>query len=76
MEYNEFWQDAGLTAIILAVIAGLLWIGSMIWVYRDARSRGINGLMSLLITALVGFTVWPLTILGWVFLRPKEQVHA
>jgi hypothetical protein len=76
MEYNEFWQDAGLAAIILAVVAALLWVGSLIWVYRDARSRGLSGLTSLLVTALVGFTVWPLTILGWVLLRPKERMHA
>ncbi|MEQ9438675.1 MAG: hypothetical protein RIG62_06485 [Cyclobacteriaceae bacterium] len=77
MEYNEsLWQDAGIAAIILAVVAGIIWIGSVIWVYRDGRSRGLSSLTSLIITALVGFTFWPLTVFGWVLLRPKERVHA
>ena len=76
MEYNEFWQDAGLAVIVLTVIAAVLWIGSLIWVYRDARNRGLSGVLSLLVTALVGFTAWPLTILAWVLLRPKERIHA
>lgn len=76
MEGNEFWQDAGLAAFILIGVAAILWIGSMIWVYRDARERGLGSIASLLVTALVGFTAWPLTVLGWVFLRPKERTHA
>ena len=77
MEYNEsLWQDAGIAAIILAVVAGVIWVGSLIWVYRDGKERGLSGLASLLVAALVGFTFWPLTILGWVLLRPKQRVHA
>ena len=76
MEGNEFWQDAGLAVFVLLGIAAVVWIGSMIWVYRDARERGLGGIASLLVTALVGFTAWPLTVLGWVILRPKERAHA
>ena len=76
MEGTEFLQDAGLAVFILIGVAALLWLGSLIWVYRDARDRGLGSIASLVITALVGFTAWPLTVLGWVFLRPKERAHA
>lgn len=72
----EFYQDAGVAVLILLGVAAILWIGSLIWVYRDAKKRGLSGTMSLLVTALVGFTAWPLTVVGWVILRPNQKVVA
>ena len=72
----EFYEDAGAAVLILTGVAAVLWVGSLIWVYRDAKKRGLNGTISLLVTALVGFTAWPLTVIGWVILRPKEQAVA
>ena len=79
MEFFENgWQDASLVVLILLGLAALLWIGSLIWVYNDAKKRGLSQVISLLITALVGFTAWPLTVVGWIILRPKhqDQIHA
>lgn len=74
--YENGWQDAGIAVIILFGLAALLWIGSLIWVYRDAKKRGLSGVASLLVTALVGFTAWPLTVIGWIILRPNDRVTA
>ncbi len=53
------------TAAIIAVAA--LFIGTLIWVFRDAERRGRGGCIALLFLFSAG---WPFSILWWLWLRP------
>ena len=58
--------------IIIAVICGLLffaiYIASLVWVYRDAESRGKSGI---LVALLVAFISWPIGLIVWLIVRDK-----
>ena len=59
-------------AIIIALIIGLvffvIYIASLVWVYRDAERRGKSGI---LIALLVAFISWPIGLLVWLIVRDK-----
>ena len=46
------------------------FIGSLVWVYRDAKKRNKNGLIALLFILLTG---WPASFLWWFWLRPPLE---
>ena len=66
--------DAGMAtaAIIIAIIVGLIffaiYIASIIWVYRDANSRGKSGILVALLVALIS---WPISLVIWLIVRDK-----
>jgi len=48
----------------------LVFIGSMIWVARDAGKRGKSGFWACLFALMAG---WPLSLLWWMWLRPAPR---
>jgi len=53
--------------IMLGVLS--LYPISIIWVYRDANSRGKPGWA---VALLVAFAYWPFGLLAWVIFRPEK----
>jgi uncharacterized membrane protein YhaH (DUF805 family) len=49
----------------VAIIVG--FIASLVWAYRDARSRGKHGFLVLLFIFMTGY---PLSFVWWLWLRP------
>lgn len=60
-----------LCAYLLAGLALVLWIASLIWIYRDAESRGKSGVLMVI---LIGIVAWPWGLLIWLAARPREHV--
>lgn len=58
--FGMFWLVVGLVGLIV-------YIGSIIWAYRDAERRGKPGWLVALLVALLS---WPLSLLVWVLFRP------
>jgi Na+-driven multidrug efflux pump len=58
--------------IIIALIVGLvffvIYIVSLVWVYRDAERRGKSGILVALLVALIS---WPIGLLVWLLVRDK-----
>ena len=52
--------------LVSFVIAILL----MIWVYKDAKARGQNAVLWLILTFFFGIV----TLIVWLIIRPKEKV--
>jgi len=48
----------------------LSWLLSGLWAARDAVSRGKSGL---LVSLLVLFAGWPLSLVAWLVMRPDEE---
>ena len=65
---NSFHYQGSLifgVALVALIIAGFVY--SLVWVYRDARRRGKNGII---VIALILLTGWPGSFLWWLWLRP------
>jgi Na+-driven multidrug efflux pump len=58
--------------IIVALLVGLvffvIYIVSLVWVYRDAERRGKSGIVVALLVALIS---WPIGLLVWLLVRDK-----
>jgi len=52
------------TALYLFIF--VLWITSLVWVYRDAELRENNAALAVL---LVLFVAWPLSLIIWLLVR-------
>ncbi len=59
----------GLEILLIALIGPVLYVSSLVWAYRDAESRGSNGV---LVVVMVAVVAWPLGIFVWMFIRPKQ----
>jgi len=55
---------------LIALIGPIFYVASLVWAYRDAESRGSNGV---LVVVMVAVAAWPLSILIWLFIRPKAS---
>ena len=55
---------------ISGVLFVVLYVWSLVWVYRDAESRGKSGL---LVALLVTFLGWPMTLIFWIAFRPDRS---
>lgn len=70
---EEFFWDLTITSAIVAIVIGIIYLISIVWSYNDAKKRGVNGLI---VALLVAFVAWPLSLIGWLFLRPsKKEYH-
>jgi hypothetical protein len=47
----------------------VLYIGSLIWVFKDAERRGKSGCLIALLVALL----WPLSLILWLIARPERR---
>jgi len=61
-------------AVILIVLVGgfVLYIWSLIFVYRDAEARGLMPLLPVVLVALAAF---PLSFIAWLLLRPEKTAE-
>jgi hypothetical protein len=57
--------------LILSVCVLMLY--SLIWIFRDAKRRGMTSLMAAVIMIL-SLLAWPLTLLIWLKVRPEISV--
>jgi hypothetical protein len=48
----------------------VFFIASVIWIFRDAKLRGKNGLVALIFILVTG---WPISFLWWFWLRPPAR---
>lgn len=55
--------------IAVAVAATILFIWSLIWVYKDAEKRGKSGCLVLFLCVVLG---WPLGLIAWLVFRPDN----
>ena len=44
---------------------------TLLKLYRDAKSRGKNGLIAILFILICG---WPISFILWYWLRPEKQI--
>jgi hypothetical protein len=58
--FGLFWLFVGLLGLVL-------YVGSIIWAYRDAERRGKPGWLVALLVALLS---WPLSLVVWLLFRP------
>jgi len=60
-----------LTIILGSLCGGLfliLYIASLVWLYRDAQARGKTGCL----WALIVFFTWPFGLIAYLLLRDQE----
>jgi hypothetical protein len=55
-------------AAIITLVFFVVWLVTVIWVYRDANRRGKPGIV---VALLVGLISWPIGLLVWVLVRNK-----
>lgn len=53
---------------IISLVFFVIWLATLIWVYRDANRRGKPGIV---VALLVGLISWPIGLLVWVLVRDK-----
>ncbi|HAY37630.1 MAG TPA: hypothetical protein DCY57_11795 [Bacteroidetes bacterium] len=56
--------------VVLLLLGPIVYIGSLIWIYRDAERRGSHGMLT---TLLVAVAAWPLGLIVWPFIRSKTK---
>lgn len=66
MSSNEIILSIGIIGLVV------VFVGSIVWVYRDARDRGKPGLLAALFVILFG---WPVSLLAWLLFRPAEIIN-
>lgn len=68
---DNFGIDLPYLMIMVCVALPLIavYIGSIIWAYNDAEKRGKPGL---LVALLVLLATWPLGLIIWLLIRPKD----
>ncbi len=70
MNANIFGNFLIISMMCFAVLMMVLYIVSLVWVYKDSEKRGKTGCLWLL---LVCFT-WPFGLLAYYLLRDQEVV--
>lgn len=56
-----------LTMILFLIAIAVLFLSSLVWIYRDAELRGKPGMLVAILAALIA---WPVSLLVWIALRP------
>lgn len=59
----------GVVALMIALIGLVLYIWSIVWVYKDANRRNKPGLI---IALLIALFAWPLGLVLWLIIRPDH----
>jgi len=70
MDANIFGNLMLIVGIFFGLSMMLLFIISLIWVYRDAQKRGKTGCLWLLIV----FFTWPFGLIAYLLLRDQEVI--
>ncbi len=58
--------------VIAAVVVAYVW--TIFWAYRDAKARGMSGVLVALLVALLH--PWPLGLVLWYVFRPPYPYYA
>lgn len=58
------------TCLIVGLVILVINILLLIWVYKDAKARGQNAVLWLILTFFFGIVV----LIVWLIIRPKEKV--
>ena len=57
--------------LVLGFCLGLvLYVASLVWVYRDAERRGTAGALVVIMVAVIA---WPLGLIVWWLIRPEGE---
>src|SRR5207253_4245490 len=68
------WQDAAIVAaIILIAYALVMWVGALVWTYRDMQARSRDPFTQIIAVILVLVFNLP-GIMLYMVLRPKETL--
>ena len=59
----------GLACLGFYVVLFIIWIILAVWVYKDAKARGENAVLWLLIVLITGI----IGLIIWLIVRPKEK---
>jgi len=54
---------------MIGPILALACVCGVMWVYADAKRRGLDDLPAVSVSVLVFFT-WPIGLVAWVLMRP------
>ena len=68
MDANIFGNIAAIGMMCFAFLMIILYIISLVWVYRDSEKRGKTGCLWLLIV----FFTWPFGLIAYYLLRDQE----
>lgn len=61
----------GLVIVCGVLAIGAMYISSLMWVYDDAKRRGMRPELVMLLIAFCG---WPLSFLLWCLIRPEMEM--
>ncbi len=65
-------ETFGNVLVILGIVFGILilvlYLGSLVWLFRDAEGRGKTGCLWVLIV----FFTWPFGLIAYILLRDQE----
>lgn len=64
-------EGMGITALIIGLLIAIIYVASIVWVYNDAKKRGMSGVIVALLVAFIG---WPISLLVYLVLRPKTYL--
>jgi len=70
MDANIFGNLLLISLGFLTILLLTLFLGSLVWVYRDAEARGKTGALWVLIV----FFTWPFGLIAYFMLRDQEVV--
>lgn len=59
----------GTLGLLFSLVAFVIYIGTVIWAFADAQSRGKSGC---LVALLVLILVWPVGLIIWLLIRPSR----
>lgn len=70
-----FFNYQGPALFVLPAIVGtlVLFVGSLVWLYRDAERRIKQGIIAILFVLVTG---WPASFIWWLWLRPSPTAMA
>lgn len=56
-------------SLVVLLVMFIVYIWSLVWLFRDANRRKCNALV---ITFLVAIFAWPIGLLIWLLARPRH----
>jgi hypothetical protein len=68
MDANVFGNLLLISGVVFALIMLMLYILSLVWIYRDSEQRGKTGCLWVLII----FFTWPFGLIAYLLLRDQE----
>jgi len=70
MDANAFGNVLVISGVFFGILTMVLYIMSLVWVYKDSEKRGKTGCLWLLIV----FFTWPFGLIAYFLLRDQEVI--